>query len=359
MPWTAALACAAALGAAQARAEALDLKGVIAAHDQAVRSVHSLVAEIEVFLVAPDGRTQTNSRMTWYHQGDEDRLRLTAYDLMEPTKKTVLRDSANRADGFRTLQGYDPDSPPPLGPTVEQPGSGRITPRTAQLSMIGVDPRHYVLAAVLEEPFTYTLKQLCDEGSNVRLAHTPGAGGAYYEVQLEHNQKSYSVRIDPARNFAISRIERRGPPESTERYLTEASAWKDYGNGVYLPTEVKTEMILQGGPTIPSKITVGYRSVNETLPDGDLQVTFPDWVRVYEEPGGKVHIADGRGGYRHTFDSLKDYQAWRQDQLAPSDPPPATHSTVSRSPLVYAAAVSAVLLLACAGILLRRSPAKE
>jgi hypothetical protein len=335
-----------------AQAEPLDLKTLIAAHDQSVKSVHSFVVEIEISIISGDAPEQPNSRYKWWHQGAEYRVFQKLFDATDPKKVAGVSDSVLRASGGRILDGYDPDNPPRLDPLAPQVAVGRIAPPPPDPTASAPDTRLYLLRAVADPTGVFTLAELSERASASRMIHSPGGGRTDYEIELTL-KRTHRIRIDPTKNFAITRVESHNPSDPAEFNAVETTSWQDFGNGVHLPTASKF-IGQKGGPLLTSNVTCRYSLVNKPIPDAELEVKFPDQLLVGEFPSGKVMISDGAGGYRETFASFSDYQTWRDQTRKETEGLAPTRPTWTRS-----LAIGAVLLLATCGVLLwRRARAK-
>lgn len=289
--------------------DAIDIKTIIDLNYQSVRSIHAIAAEIDLYDVA-GGKRYAASKTTWYHQGHQERLRIKLYDRSKPGGPVSTRDGFNDAAQFRAIEGgYDFDSPPGLSESVDGPGYGRLGPRAASRTVLGVDSRTYLLLAISHEQESLTLKELAGKATSPRIARGPSTTSPEYQLELPVGKQVYRVNLDPRKAFAMTRFEVSAGDGATVTGWVEGVKWQHFGNGVHLPTELKT--VDGSGPDAEQAlITVRYLHVNDRIPESEIGLVFPDWMRVYEEPSGRVLIADGKGGFRHTFASRDEYKGW-------------------------------------------------
>lgn len=306
----------------------LTLRQVAKANTAAVNAIRSIHVTIDVDNNLPtpgDENPGQEPKLTytivWQKDGAWERTRLNWHRRGQVPRNY---DVSNGPDGYRRLQNYDPKFAPPLSESIDRPAMGEMGKARPSYEIASA-PRSASYINVLVG--ATSLEDYVAKNPSTKLAATPETSKLRcYEIttlqKIEYGPgKAPDVRdvrvfVDPAVGFWIRRIESGPLQKSTDPGekgvgIIDVQEFKDCGNGVFWPLKGRHTTRLPGR-TDGDEVIVRHRLhlINQPLPEKDFVITFPDWLRVFDNESGKVFIWGSDGKPRMTFDSPGEYSAW-------------------------------------------------
>ena len=153
-----------------------------------------------------------------------------------------------------------------------------------------------------------------------------------------------TAELDPARNFLPRAVSVQGPPGGTDS-VSRVTEFAEPKPGVYFPVRVTKRLTWGGKPARAARVEMTGLVVNEAVPDGRFQLTFPVKTLVHDRVRDVKYVTDA------------DEQP--RPNSAPRPSPPLTRPAETdpwyRRPLVLLLAVCGVAAAAVAVYRRRRS----
>jgi hypothetical protein len=317
---------------------------------QAIRSIHVVIDIANNFQVSGEDKPPAEAVPTytieWFKDGKRERVRRNWLRGRRPNNY----DAYNGPDGWKRLSNYDLDFKPPLSESISAPAVGEIG-KTHTDDYLSGSARNMSYMTV----FGKTAEEYLLKNPTSKLAATPATSklGCYEITRLQERRevgeakddvRDLRIFVDPKAGFWIRRIEV-GPwqkstdPNDKGTTISEIREFKDCGNGIFWPLRGYNKTRLPGldvGPDMFIRHTL--HSINQPLPNGDFQIRFPDWLRVYDRASGKVFIWGPDDKPRMEFASQAEYREWyRPRQQDPFQP---MTGLLSRTRWIWLAGIS-------------------
>jgi hypothetical protein len=314
------LAASAALLAYPEQPPAMTLDEIIAANAATAANIRSIVVKVKRHQTKASllsgGELELGSVYTYRKQADRERL--TTNNVIVPKRSNGdspgYMDQSSGPDGLKAMIGYDPSDPPSLGEFSPSKAAAHISPRKT----IGRSVEADLLLGVRLVPKVFAPAELVKGATSATILAGPADSPRHcYEVEVRRPEMDYRISFDPAANYMIRRVEYVPTPASKPhvKILIEAVAFKDWGDGVFLPTEIRSQMT-ENGHTMHSRVEFEVASCNRPIPEEEFNITFPDWLLVVDGLAGKIHRWGPDERPRLTFDNADAYQRWWQPREA-------------------------------------------
>lgn len=275
----------------------------------------------------------------------------------------VLRDGKES----RVLRNWDPTRPQKITAARQGTVKATISPQTRNVQ--GRDVMQFLLwshGLLVQPSERVSLRQLVDESAPPAelLGQAEVSGSACWQIRAHRPSapgdealgNQIDVYIDPSVNFAVRMADIRQtitvpaedgkPSQDVVHMVREVLAFKDYGDGVFVPESVELRNYENGVDDAPASVirgTVRSVRVNQPLSDDAFAFAFPENARVMHEPpvNGRRRVqlwgADNR--------PIKEIRGVEDIPLEPEEQSgDAWLSPTARAWLVILAIVNAVLI---------------
>jgi hypothetical protein len=307
----------------------LTLQQVLKANTAAINAIRSIHVTIEVSSnhPVPKGEelpTEVRPYHTteWYKDNGRERMR---EDRLRRDELKPARDASNGPKGYKALHGYDPNNLPSESGAGH--GGGELD-KTQPDNVLGGFARAY---SYMQVGTGGKLEEFVAEHPESKLAATPATSKlGCYEITLvekipanskEDDLRDLRIFVDPKVGFWIRRVER-GPsktstnPRDKGTFIGEVQEFKDCGNGIFWPLRISQKGRWPGETWgLDTFIRHTLHSINQSLPEEDFEVHFPDWLIVDDNRTGQVFIWGPDDKPRMTFASRVEFDEWDRSRM--------------------------------------------
>ena len=286
------------------------LAEVIEAHDGAIGSIHSIDLTLKVRSVDDQKKKTYDNDWRWTKEGDNEKI---AYLKQVPVEdgRANLHYMGIMVQNGRTrkrLENYDPNNPKPILPLDQGSVEAEIGPQDAKLYGWFIHP-DVILGLKLElgtSGVSRALSEVIRENSGASMKQAQLDSRPVFQIILpsplqkpkvkpQEKPAFFEVFVDPKINYMIRKIiVHANASNSGKSYVTsfDMSSFKDFGNGVFVPTSILFSMGQGDGSNLVPvwRGEVEVLSVNEKLPESAFELAFPANCQVIVRPpeGGKV-----------------------------------------------------------------------
>lgn len=305
----------------------LTLREVVKANKGSINAIHSFHVTIEradnlpVGSEPPPLQVQPSYTIDLYRDGARQRVRIIWLRGPHPNS---IDDEYNGPEGFKALRNHDPDFKPVLSESIDGPARGELDNTRIMEEAFTYDARDLCYMGFLKNHRFVTLEEYVAAYPRSTLVATPTSSKlGYYEIltleevntPTDKDIRDLRVFVDPKVGFWIRRIER-GPlkkstsPGDKHTTITEVQEFKDCGQGIFWPMRATSITRLTGATAgVDSHVRYNLHLINQTVPQEDFEIHFPDWIRIYDRPARKVMIWGPENKARMTF-TPAEYEEW-------------------------------------------------
>jgi hypothetical protein len=333
-----------------------EVERIIRANEAAIAAIQSLVVRVRYFQprpgAPPGSPLEVSEEYTYTMDGPRARLAIDAKFTPRrpdapPGENPGYSDTVVDDEGSRAIHGYNPADPPALGEFSSSRAVGFLgRPRSGQQRAFSPDPRVHLLMRILPSKDSASLAELAATATATRLIADPSRSPRRcYELRIERPDMNLLVSVDPAVNFMIRRVEFLPTPRSKPAIsgFVEADSFQDCGDGAFLPTRLHSEIVGEGS-TWRGATECEVVSCNQPLPVDAFTLKFPDWLTVFDEPRGQIHVWGPDDRPRLTFANAEEFHKWWVPRHAQAEAAQPRHTPFSWATVILTSLLGSAAL---------------
>lgn len=310
----------------------MDLNELVNRHEEGLGLIRSIKAVVEL-RISEDGGNTWKKTLEYSVLRNGESERFTARYYYAPTSgysegklrvANMFKDFLTVPEGRRSIvyAGLDPEEAPngpidvgELGATGRKI-SGQIDPPQS------FGPHGYkslwLTPVLFLADLRFTLKELCAGSGPRPVERNDDLGRRLYEISVQDPTKvrKYSIFLDPARNYLISRLKIEDAKGRPIEWFGDMSVvdFQEPKNGVFFPKTIRGRTKADSGRVY--EVAVSDVVINEPFDDERLhQLEFPPGILVLDTTQGNRFHLWGDGKPAMTFQSLDELRRWKQDKM--------------------------------------------